>query len=151
MNIAAGFLSLFDLKVLYVIFPSYLFNVISSILLNLIVFEPLGLLREMELPSVKGGVFRPLKSMLYHPFLSPVVHTTLQLFLSNSLFGEESVKGWGSIEAVAFSVLVWFCTSFHGIWLDYTTFRISETVLISFLLGSLVTAVVTGYCVGSFY
>ena len=147
LNVGLAIRSLLQFRTLWYLLPSYLFNVICSILLNVLVFEPCGITKELS----NENLFRPLKEMLYHPFVSPLVHSTLFLLLSNAVFGESVVRSWSVAAAIQFSALVWACTSLHGIWLDYTTFKISAKVFVCFLVGSFVSSLVTGYCLASFY
>jgi hypothetical protein len=141
---------LLRVRVLYYLLPSWLFGVVANILLNVGISEPLGVTKELAL---KGGPFRPFRDpfMAYYPFLFPLVHSVLMLALALALYGDSPVRGWGYSEGVRFSLTVWGCTSLHGIFLDFSTFRISPKVFLSFALGSFVNTLIVGYCLGSFY
>ena len=141
---------LFRARVLYYLLPSWLFGVVANILLNVGISEPFGVTKEL---SLKGGPFRPFRDpfMAYYPFLFPLINSVLMLALALALHGDSLVRGWGYMEGVRFTLTVFSCTSLHGIFLDYTTFRISPKVFFSFVLGSFVNSLVVGYCLGSFY
>lgn len=141
---------LFHARVLYFLLPSWLFGVVANILINVGISEPLGVTKEIGL---KNGIFRPLRDplMAYYPFLFPLVNSILMLALALALYGDSPVRGWGYREGVRFVVAVWATTSLHGIVLDFTTFRISTKVFLSFILGSFVNSLIVGYCMGSFY
>jgi hypothetical protein len=120
-------------------------NLLALTLQHFLIAKPLGVDAEMAEGS-KTGLFRPLTGplALYFPLLAPAVQAALTRALAVGLFGAPSVAAWTRGEGARFAIGLWAATTAHGIWLDFTTFRISPRMLARFLLGSLVTAAITG-------
>ena len=60
-------------------------------------------------------------------------------------------EDWSVSQGVNFACVVWFTTAFHGIILDYATFKISPWIVLQFWAGSLAVAVVNGAALGYFF
>ena len=120
-------------------------NLLALALQHLLIAKPLGADVEMA-EGAKRGLFRDFKDplTLYFPLLAPTVQAALTRALAVGLFGAPAVAAWTREEGARFTVGLWAATSAHGIWLDFTTFRISPRILTRFLLGSLTTAAITG-------
>ena len=110
-----------------------------------LVAVPLGADAAMA-AGAKAGLFRDFSDplSLYFPLLAPVVQAALTRALAVGLFGAPAVSAWSHEAGARFAVGVWAATSAHGIWLDFTTFRLSPRVLVRFLVGSLAGAALTG-------
>ena len=119
--------------------------IVGTVLSNAIVSRVLGTSEVMTKPP-----FRDFKTiqMLYYPLISCIVQPLLFALLAFTLFGETTVRSWDTNTAISFTSSVWFATSFHGIWLDYTTFTIPFSVPLLFWISSFTHAVITGYFLG---
>jgi len=93
------------------------------------------------------GPFRPLKEMMYPVIGAPWVQSLLTVSLARFLFGDATVASWGFNGALRFTTAAWLASAFHGIVLDYTVFRISWRVVLSWWAGSFAAAVATAYAI----
>ncbi len=101
-------------------------------------------------PRLRVATLRERKDpwALYFPLLSSFVSAFLLLLLSYACFGEGVVRAWSGQEGAAFSLIVWLCTSCHGIFLDFTTMRLPFAVTLLFWMGSVASAAANGWVMG---
>ena len=118
-------------------------NLLSTVLLHFALNRPLGASAEM---SSSKSVFRSMSHplMLYFPLLAPTVQAALTRGLAVTFFGPSVASAWSREEGARFALTLWAATSAHGIWLDFTTFQISPRILVSWLVGSAVSASIAG-------
>ena len=138
---AAGLAALLQPRALTYVVASGELQVAASLALHFVVARPLGANKELE----SSPTFRPLTSaiMLYPPLAAPFVSSALTLFFAVGCFGPAAVSAWGVPEAARFAVGLWLVSACHGIWLDYTVYRISWRMLANFWCGSFTTAIVS--------
>ena len=104
--------------------------------------------KEMQL----SGHFRSVNDPL---FLYPVTGAPFAIafalaFLRFAVSDPKTVD-WTVDHGVAFGLAAWLAGAFHGVILDYTTFKMSSAVLLNFWLGSVTLAVVNGALLGYFF
>jgi hypothetical protein len=118
-------------------------HLLAIVVLHVVLNQPIGAAAEM---AARGGPFRDLKDphSLYYPLLSPIVTALLTRALAVGLFSAPAVAAWSRADGARFALALWSATSAHGIWLDYTVFRISPRILVMFLVSSCVGAACTG-------
>jgi len=120
-------------------------NLASLVLQHFLIAVPLGADAAMA-AGAKAGLFRDFADplSLYFPLLAPAVQAALTRALAVGLFGAPAAARWSHEAGARFAVGVWAATSAHGIWLDFTTFRLPPSVAVRFLAGSLAGAAITG-------
>ena len=89
--------------------------------------------------------------MLYSPLAAPFVSAALTLFLAVGCFGEPAVRAWDLAAAARFAGGLWLASAGHGIWLDYTVYRVSWRIPANFWCGSLAAAMATAVALTKIY
>lgn len=137
-----------DGSILLSAFLGGIMHFVLSVPLHYLVGVPLG--AHAELGS--SPTFRSMKDplMLYPVLIAPFVSSLLCNLLARGLFGAAAVAAWSLSDALRFALALWACSAFHGIFMDWTVFRISWRVVVHWWGGSLVGAFATAcamhYC-----
>lgn len=145
-SLADNFSSLFQLDVWKFVGTTWITCILLTVVVvNNIVPRLIGAENVISKPPFRN--FKAIQ-MLYYPLVSCIVQPLLFILLAITLFGESTVRSWDTSTGIGFTTSVWFATSFHGIWLDYTSFEIPFQVPVLFWCNSLTHAIVTGYFLG---
>ena len=82
--------------------------------------------------------------------VAPFVSAWLLLLLRFTVVSPKSVD-WSVERGAAFGLMVWLTTSAHGIWMDFTTFKMGPDLLVNWWMCSAIMATVTGATIGYFF